>query len=102
MNICIYVIKKQPQTLRDKFNTLAEQLSISSVTLGELYFGAEKSARREQNMANVEAFAARLDVLPFTAKAAAHCGQLRAELDRAGKPCGLTICRSAPTLEAKV
>jgi tRNA(fMet)-specific endonuclease VapC len=33
-------------------------------------------------------FVARLDVLPFADKAAAHYGQLRAELERAGTPCG--------------
>jgi len=31
---------------------------------------------------------ARLDVLPFGDKAAAHYGQVRAELERAGAPCG--------------
>jgi tRNA(fMet)-specific endonuclease VapC len=31
---------------------------------------------------------ARLDVLPFEAKATAHYGQVRAELERAGTPCG--------------
>jgi tRNA(fMet)-specific endonuclease VapC len=87
-NICIYVMKNYPQELRDKFNSLAEQLCISSITLGELHFGAEKSARRIDNLAAVEHFAARLDVLSFDAKAAAHYGQLRAELERAGTPCG--------------
>lgn len=31
---------------------------------------------------------ARLDVLPFGEKAARHYGQVRAELERAGTPCG--------------
>ena len=31
---------------------------------------------------------ARLDVLPFADKAAAHYGQVRAELEKAGTPCG--------------
>lgn len=31
---------------------------------------------------------ARLDVLPFAGKAAVHYGQVRAELERAGTPCG--------------
>jgi tRNA(fMet)-specific endonuclease VapC len=87
-NICIYVIKNYPQNLRDKFNALAEQLCISSITLGELHYGAEKSARRSENLTAIEHFAARLDVLPFDIKAAAHYGQLRAELERAGTPCG--------------
>ena len=87
-NICIYVMKNYPQNLREKFNTLAEQLCISSVTLGELHYGAEKSARRDHNLTAIAHFVARLDVLPFAEKAAAHYGQVRAELERAGAPCG--------------
>ncbi len=87
-NICIYVMKKYPLDLREKFNSLAEQLSISSITLGELHYGAEKSARRVENLTAIEHFVARLDVLPFGAKAAAHYGQVRAELERAETPCG--------------
>ncbi len=86
-NICIYVIKKQPPGLREKFNDLAESLCISSITLAELWFGAQKSARRLENMKVVEQFGARLEVLPFGAKAAMHYGQLRADLERLGKPC---------------
>ncbi|MFZ5736058.1 MAG: type II toxin-antitoxin system tRNA(fMet)-specific endonuclease VapC [Pseudomonadota bacterium] len=87
-NICIYVIKNRPPSLQDKFNALAEQLCISSITLGELIYGAEKSARRIENLDTIANFTARLDVLPFADKAAAHYGQLRAELERAGTPCG--------------
>jgi tRNA(fMet)-specific endonuclease VapC len=87
-NICIYVMKRHPPELRDRFNALAEQLCISSITLGELHYGAEKSARRLENLTAIEHFAARLDVLPFGDKAAAHYGQIRAELERTGTPCG--------------
>jgi tRNA(fMet)-specific endonuclease VapC len=87
-NICTYVMKNYPLELREKFNSLAEQLCISSVTLGELHYGAEKSARRVENLTAIEDFVVRLDVLSFGAKAAAHYGQLRAELERAGTPCG--------------
>ena len=45
-NICIYVMRHYPPDLREKFNALAEQLCISSITLGELHYGAEKSTRR--------------------------------------------------------
>jgi tRNA(fMet)-specific endonuclease VapC len=87
-NICIYVMKNYPADLREKFNTLAEQLCISSITLGELHYGAEKSARRAENPTAIEHFVARLDVLPFGDKAAVHYGQVRAELERAGTPRG--------------
>ena len=87
-NICIYVMKTYPPHLRDKFNALAEQLCMSSITLGELCYGVEKSARPTENRQALDQFTARLDVLSFDDKAAAHYGQLRAELERAGTPCG--------------
>lgn len=87
-NICIYVMKNHPEHLRAKFNQLADALCISSITLGELHYGAEKSARRGDNLLRIAHFIARLEVLPFDSKAAAHYGQLRAELERAGTPCG--------------
>jgi len=87
-NTCIYIMKHYPPDLREKFNTLAEQLCISSISLGELHYGAEKSMRRADNLTAIEEFVARLDVLPFAEKAAAHYGQVRAELERAGRPSG--------------
>ncbi len=87
-NICIHVMKTYPPAVRERFNALAEQLCISSITLGELHYGAEKSARRAENLTAITHFVARLEVLPFADKAAAHYGQLHAELERAGTPCG--------------
>jgi tRNA(fMet)-specific endonuclease VapC len=88
-NICIYVIKSRPAGLRERFNSLADQLCISAITLSEIIYGAEKSARPVENLAILEQFAARLDILPFGERAATHYGQLRAELERAGHPVGL-------------
>ena len=88
-NICIYVIKNRPAGLRERFNRLADQLCISAVTLAEIIYGAEKSARQIENIKVVEQFAARLDVLPFGERAATHYGQIRADLERAGRPIGL-------------
>jgi tRNA(fMet)-specific endonuclease VapC len=87
-NICIYVIKDYPAGLRERFNQLANELCISTITLCELYFGAEKSSRRAQSLEGIARFIARLDVLPFDARAAGHYGQLRAELQSAGRPAG--------------
>jgi tRNA(fMet)-specific endonuclease VapC len=87
-NICIYVIKNLPLALRERFNAQAEQLCISSVTLSELIYGAEKSARPDRNLAIVEGFAARLAVLSFDEKAAQQSGQIRADLARKGTPIG--------------
>ena len=54
----------------------------------ELIYGAEKSSRPERNLLDVEGLAARLDVLNYDEIAAAHSGQLRAELAKAGTPIG--------------
>jgi len=87
-NICIYVIKNYPAKLRERFNDLAERLCISAITLGELAYGAEKSVRQLSNLQAIEHFTARLEVLAFSARAAAHYGQLRSELERRGSPIG--------------
>jgi tRNA(fMet)-specific endonuclease VapC len=87
-DICIYVIKTYPPKLAERFNRLAQQLCISSITLCELFYGAEKSANRLKNLEAIDHFRARLDVLTFSEKAAAHYGQMRTELERSGKPVG--------------
>jgi len=87
-NICIYVIKNRPVALRERFDQLAEALCISVITLAELLYGVEKSARRTPNLQAVEQFTARLEVVPFSPRAAAHFGQIRAELAELGPLCG--------------
>jgi tRNA(fMet)-specific endonuclease VapC len=56
--------------------------------LSELIYGAEKSAQPHRNLADVEGMMARLEVLTFDESAAAHCGQIRAELAGKGTPIG--------------
>lgn len=87
-NICIYVIKHKPAQMRERFNQHADHLCVSSVTAAELMYGAEKSAQPSHNLAIVESFLARLEVLPFVTKEAVHYGQIRATLERGGLPIG--------------
>jgi len=87
-NICIFTLKNRPDRVRAAFHRHEGQMCISMVTFMELVFGAEKSARPEENLADVESFAARLDVLPYDREAASHTGQIRAELARVGTPIG--------------
>lgn len=87
-NICIYTIKNKPQAVREAFNQHDERMCISSVTLMELIYGAEKSASPEKNLRVVEGFIARLEVLNYGIDAAVQTGQIRAELAKAGTPVG--------------
>jgi tRNA(fMet)-specific endonuclease VapC len=52
------------------------------------FIRGQKIPRRHENRRAVDGFTARLDVLPFTAEAAHHYGQIRAELERMGRPIG--------------
>ena len=87
-NIVIYTMKNRPQKVRRAFKAQQGRMGISSVTLGELVFGAEHSQQVERNLADIEALTARLEVLPFDEAAAYHFGQIRAELYRKGRPIG--------------
>jgi len=88
-NIVIYVIKRKPISVLEIFNRHAGQLSISSITLAELIHGAEKSEQAEKNLRLVEDFASRLVVLDYDTKAAAHYGNIRAELEKSGQTIGV-------------
>lgn len=87
-NLCIRVLRDRPPGLRERFNAEAASLCISTITLAELLYGAEKSARPADTRAQVEAFAARLAVLQFDDEAAAHYGDIRAALERQGQAIG--------------
>ena len=63
--------------------------ALANVTLAELLHRAEKSSRPTANLAVVEDFISRLDVLQYTPKAAQHYGQIRTALERAGLPIGV-------------
>ena len=87
-NIAIYTIKNKPNEVREAFKAHDGLLCISAVTLMELMYGAEASAAVERYLRDIEGFAARLDVFPYDNEAAAHTGQLRAELRKIGRPIG--------------
>jgi tRNA(fMet)-specific endonuclease VapC len=87
-NLCIRVLRDRPQELRERFNAEADALCISTVMLSELLHGAGKSARPVENRQEVERFAARLEILPFDADAAAHAAEIRVALERRGQTIG--------------
>ena len=88
-NICIYVIKRRPLEVLQTFNQYAGLMCISGITYAELCHGVEKSARPEQNRQAVEDFCSRLQILPYSEKAAQHYGEIRAELEQLGIPIGV-------------
>lgn len=87
-DICIYAIKSRPPEIRQAFERHDTLMCVSTVTAMELVCGAEKSSQVERNLLAVEGLLARLDVLDFDKSAAWQAAQIRAELERDGKPIG--------------
>lgn len=87
-NVVIYTMKNRPAHVKERFQKHQGQMGISTVTLGELVFGAEHSQQVERNLADIDALIARLEVLSFDQQAAYHFGQIRAALYRSGQPIG--------------
>ena len=88
-NIVIYVINRRPVEILDTFNRYASRMCISSITLAELLHGVEKSSKPEHNRRQVEEFVSLLDVLEYGSEAAAHYGEIRADLEHQGISIGI-------------
>jgi tRNA(fMet)-specific endonuclease VapC len=63
-----------------------EELYVPQTALGELYYGAFKSARPEENIAKIERFAVAADVLGIDNETARQYGKIAAQLARNGTP----------------
>ncbi len=86
---CIAIIKGKPDSVLKKLRGKSVgQVGISSITLGELAFGAAKSARRDEAQAALAEFLLALEIASFDSDAAASYGHLRASLENRGTPIG--------------
>lgn len=88
-NICIYAMKNTYPVLSQKlFRVDPAEIFISSVTVGELEYGCEKSRWGERTRNIMNLFISAYTVLPFDHKDATIFGKLRAELAQKGSPIG--------------
>lgn len=88
-NICIYIIKKKPKEVFEKFKLLnVGDICISSITFSELMYGVEKSQHHQTNKIALQEFVLPLDILSFDINSAHHYGYLRAYLERKGNSIG--------------
>lgn len=87
-NIVIYVLKRRPIEVLEIFNRNANRMAISSNTLAELIYGAEKSQYVDKNLEAIEEFISHLEVLSYDAKASQHYGQIKSGLEKKGQLIG--------------
>jgi tRNA(fMet)-specific endonuclease VapC len=88
-NICIFIIKRKPPKVLRRFQLHStDEIAVSSVTLAELRYGADKSTRSVEAHEALDQFLAPLSVVDFDRIAAGHYGTIRTDLERRGTPIG--------------
>ena len=88
-NICIYIIKKKPAEVFERFKKLTiGDVGISSITLAELQFGIEKSSNSEKNREALAKFLTPIEIIDYGFDATVEYGIIRAELEKKGIPIG--------------
>lgn len=65
---------------------LAGEVFISSIVLGELYYGAHKSQRAQENLARLDDFAASCAILICDRETAREYGMIKNQLLQQGRP----------------
>jgi tRNA(fMet)-specific endonuclease VapC len=91
-NSCIALMSPSTNSVQKRLARASRKGSkffVPSVVAFELWYGVFKSARQKENTSRCEVFfAGPLDTLPFQAADARMAGELRAELEAAGRPIG--------------
>lgn len=91
-NVCIAVLnEKSPQIEARVVKELREnsELSVSSVSAFELWYGVAKSSRREANSKKLALFLSNwVNLLAFDDQDARFAGEVRAEMENIGRPLG--------------
>ncbi len=87
-NICIYIINSRPEKVLQRFHQeRIGNIGISSITASELTYGVIKSGSERNRMA-LNMFLAPLEIYPFDELVIWHYGEVRANLEKQGKPIG--------------
>ncbi|MCH5256173.1 MAG: type II toxin-antitoxin system VapC family toxin [Lachnospiraceae bacterium] len=88
-NICIYIIKHQPENVIQKFMEHdPDDICISAITYAELAHGVENSQAKEKNRIALMVFLSEIQIVPFDDSAAQVYGLIKADLQKKGTPIG--------------
>ena len=88
-NICIYLIKKRPSAVLERFRQHSPQdVAISAITLFELHYGIEKSQHRQRAEVALAKFLLPLSLIDIDQSAAIEAAAIRAKLEKNGMPIG--------------
>jgi tRNA(fMet)-specific endonuclease VapC len=88
-NTCIRFLNQRSPLVVDRLiETPDEDISVCSIVKAEMFYGSQKSLRRERNLAVQRAFFSRYVSLPFDDLAADQYALIRADLEGRGQLIG--------------
>jgi tRNA(fMet)-specific endonuclease VapC len=88
-NICIYFLNRTSERLISQFKNVSPLvIKLSTISVAELFYGAEKSNAKKKNWAIVENFVSTFEIIPFDEKSSKIYPKIRASLEKSGNPIG--------------
>jgi tRNA(fMet)-specific endonuclease VapC len=87
-NILVHLNRHHDRELAERIQSVLGSSGISSISAMEMYYGAAKSARVEENFIKTKSLLSIIPTFEFTETDAYETGILRAELAQAGTPIG--------------
>ena len=88
-DICIYLIKKRPPEVLERFRQHSPQdVAISIITLFELEYGVEKSQNPQRSKDALAKFFLPLNLINLDRSSAIEAAIIRAQLEKKGMPIG--------------
>ena len=86
-NIISYWMRGDQQLINKIKSFSPSDLSLSTITLAEIYYGIEKSPlKKKERRLKIEYIKSELDIYPFNEQAAVKYGNIRASLEKLGTP----------------
>lgn len=83
-DICIYWLKKDDRIEQKAVSVGLEKITISFMTLSELYYGAQKSQRADENLSAISLLTSKVSVVESNDQICACFGKLKVSLEKQG------------------
>jgi tRNA(fMet)-specific endonuclease VapC len=88
-NTCIYFLNKSSENIISRMKLLSPtDIKLSSITVAELLFGAEKSSAKKKNKEIVRRFTNNFEQIPFDNPCCQHYAEIRNSLEKKGASIG--------------
>ena len=99
-NTCSYVLRGIASVIERLETKVPSDISVTTITLGEAWSGCLRSSAPSRWRAAWDQLVSPWAILPFDREAAAHCAEIRADLERRGQMIGGHDCQIAAIARA--